>query len=161
MLLIGRFADTLGHDENESVHFALIALAKVPFPLNEVLKQSFWVIVWTSALFFSLVCWDIACDDVGWGDSLWIPLVTMSYPLLLWGGSMFVKHHGLMYRLCRHECDESVLRETKIDLESSPPIGAPCTETRTCSDTRFCRTDNPIHSQRLACDTGKCTNSVE
>ena len=85
MLLVGRFAAVLSSDDNSgSMHFALAALAKVPLPVNEVLKRSFWVIVRTSALFVSLVCWDIASDDVGWADCIWIPITVICYPLFLW-----------------------------------------------------------------------------
>ena len=85
LLLVGRFAAVLSSDDSSgSMHFALAALAKVSLPVNEVLKRSFWVIVRTSALFVSLVCWDIASDEVGWADCIWIPLTVICYPLVLW-----------------------------------------------------------------------------
>ena len=92
LLLIGRFTDGLRSDVDDSMHFALVALAKVPFPLAAVLKKAFWLIVWISALFISLVCWDIAGDEVSFAESVWIPLVTMSYPLCLWWITVLVKY---------------------------------------------------------------------
>jgi hypothetical protein len=91
MFLVGRFSKVLrgGDDEDGSVHYALVALASVRFPLLEVLQQSFWVIVWTSALFVAMVCWDIAGDDVGWAASIWLPVTVICYPMFLWVVTLF------------------------------------------------------------------------
>ena len=94
LLSIGRFLYVLRKDSDDSMHFAVAALCKVDFPLTEVLEQSFWVLVWTSALFFSLVCWDIAGDSVGWAASIWIPITTMCYPIVLWVIARCVKSNG-------------------------------------------------------------------
>lgn len=132
MLLIGRFTEALRSDvddDKESVHYGLVALCKIPFPLTEVLKQSFWMIVWTSALFFSLVCWDIAGDEVGWRESVWIPMVTISYPLMLWLIAMCVKNRGTLLGCddCGGEDENMMGNNTRnTDLELSPlPLPSP------------------------------------
>jgi hypothetical protein len=85
-LLVGRFTAVLRKDDSRSpnVHFALVALTKLPFPLREVLRESFWLIVWISSCLFSLMCWDIASDDVGLVVSIWIPITVICYPIILW-----------------------------------------------------------------------------
>jgi len=59
---------------NDVTYFALDSLAGVVIPLFKVLVVSFWGLVWCSALFVSLLGWDMAADEVGWLQSLWIPL---------------------------------------------------------------------------------------
>jgi hypothetical protein len=53
------------------------------FPLREVLQRAFWQMAWLSASFIAMVCWDVAADDVGWEDALWLPMLAMCYPALL------------------------------------------------------------------------------
>lgn len=94
VLLLGRFASVLGNfdDENNNKHFALIALSKVSFPMREVFRRSFWLIAWCSGIFCAMVCWDIAADDLGWAKSLWIPILTLTYPVILWVVSRCIEH---------------------------------------------------------------------
>jgi hypothetical protein len=104
--LVGRFISVLYKDDSDitchgsgkgEIHFALLALCKLPFPLTEVVQQSFWMLAWASAMFFTIVCLDIACDEVGWAKSIWVPMWTLSYPVVLWSISRyFVKknRHG-------------------------------------------------------------------
>ena len=65
------------HDE--MVHFFLIALAEMHISLYEILAGSFWRLVWCSALFVALLSWDMAMDEVGWLQSVWVPLVPLGY----------------------------------------------------------------------------------
>ena len=76
------------------VHFALKALAEVHISLQEVLQGSFWRLVWCSAIFTALLCWDIAADDVWWVKSLWIPLAPICYTLLLRLVAWWCHHSG-------------------------------------------------------------------
>ena len=144
MLLIGRFTNVLkcdvDDDVKESVHYALVALGKIHFPLTEVLKQSFWAMVWTSAFFFSLVCWDIAGDEVGWRESVWIPIVTISYPLLFWLIALCVNHRDAKLQRREDYDDEKMenMRDTDLELPSLQSVDA------SCSSTRSTVTDNPI-----------------
>jgi hypothetical protein len=80
--------------EVEEVHFALIALAETHIPLFEVLAGSFWRLVWCSALFVALLGWDMATDEVGWLESLWVPLVPLGYVLVLRCVAYFIGKHG-------------------------------------------------------------------
>ena len=72
-------------DENRNTmaHFALTALAEEYIPLFDVLATSFWLLVWSSAIFVSLLSWDIAMDEVGWSQSVWVPLVPLCYCVVL------------------------------------------------------------------------------
>jgi hypothetical protein len=73
----------IGKSSDDVVHFALAALAEVQIPLSEVLSRSFWRLVWCSALFVALLGWDMAADEVGWLQSLWVPLAPLCYALAL------------------------------------------------------------------------------
>jgi hypothetical protein len=44
-----------------------------------------WPVVWFSCLFFAFLCWDMAGDEVGWKRALWVPVVAICVPLLLYG----------------------------------------------------------------------------
>jgi hypothetical protein len=99
LLLVGRFTVVLTSSRSsdsscESLHFSLSALGNIWFPVTEVLRQSFWLIVWISAVFMSLMCWDIAGDEVGWAESVWIPAVAVGYSVLLWMIVFFVRKRG-------------------------------------------------------------------
>lgn len=80
-----RSGDSSNGDVNKDdiVHFALVALAEVHISLFEVLAGSFWRLIWCSALFIALVGWDMATDDVGWAQSLWVPLFPLGFVLVL------------------------------------------------------------------------------
>lgn len=92
----GTAAVAAADDQNgcDVVHFSLAALAAAYTPLFEVLARAFWRLVWCSALFVSLLGWDMAADDVGWLRSLWIPLVSFGYTLVLRGVAHYVYHDG-------------------------------------------------------------------
>ena len=74
-------ADEKSNDDLACV--ALTALAKEYIPLFEVLATSFWRVMWCSAIFVALLSWDIAMDEVGWLQSVWVPLVPLCYGVLL------------------------------------------------------------------------------
>ena len=143
MLMVGRFAYILRSDDaNDSTHFAMIALAKVHFPLIEVLKESFWLILWTSALFFSFVCWDVASDDVGWLKSIWIPIVTTGYPLVLWLVAISVNMFRDSQFPRRDDCEE------EKEIEKGNMRGTDMIELLPLDDaarTSAMMTNNPIH----------------
>ena len=62
-----------------AVCFALSSLAQIYVPLYSVLTSSFWRLAWCSGLFVALLSWDMAADEVGWLQSLWVPV----FPLLV------------------------------------------------------------------------------
>jgi hypothetical protein len=74
---------------DDVVHFALTALAEVHIPLFEVLSRSFWRLIWCSALFVALLGWDMAGDEVGLLQSLWVPLAPLGYALVLRCGAHY------------------------------------------------------------------------
>ena len=65
------------------VLIALTALAEEYIPLIEVLATSFWRLVFCSAIFVALLSWDMAMDEVGWQQSVWVPLVPLCYGVVL------------------------------------------------------------------------------
>jgi len=69
----------------EVVSFALGALAGAHIPLSRVLGRTFWRLAWCSALFVGMIGWDIAADEVGWLQSLWVLVLPVACVLLLRG----------------------------------------------------------------------------
>ena len=135
VLFVGRFTSMLRGDSNTSMHFALVALADVHLPLNEVFQRSFWLIAWCSAFFCAFVCWDIAADDVGWTESVWIPVTMLCYPLLLWVVLLVhSKHSGDQLR-CRVRREEKSSGNS-IEEDSNIELASPS----------FVNVNNPIHS---------------
>jgi hypothetical protein len=90
VLLLGKFVCKLhpgdemtqSADRKGMVHFGLVALMKVNFCLKEVLQNSYWHIAGVSTLFVSLLCWDMAGDELSWLESIWLP-VTMALVLVV------------------------------------------------------------------------------
>lgn len=74
------------------IHFVLAALAEVFIPLFEVLAGSFWRLVWCSGLFVAVLGWDMATDEVGWLQSLWVPLIPLGYAILLRCGAHYCQY---------------------------------------------------------------------
>jgi hypothetical protein len=117
-------------------HTALKALATRYIPLDEVLKQSFWQICWCSALFFALICWDIAADEVGWFESIWLPIVSCSYPGILW----------LIYRVMAYQQIVHVFKdshEPRVDQMVEENISL--SESTIELSINIALTTNPIH----------------
>ena len=106
------------------LHVALVALGRVPFPYREVLRKSFWLLAWASAMFFALVCWDMVSDEVGWWRALWAPASALLFPVLLraagrgigWRGSGRRKSSGTVY-------DDALSVELSF-IESPGTVGA-------------------------------------
>jgi hypothetical protein len=90
ILLVKRFVAVVcergdrTQESGNSMSVMICVLAKVSFPLREVLMRAFWLIAWVSAAFVAMICWDVAGDAVGWARSVWLPAVVLFYPALLW-----------------------------------------------------------------------------
>lgn len=50
----------------------------------DAIAQNIWLIVFTSAVFFAFLCWDILGDEVGWENAVWAPLVVLCVPFFLY-----------------------------------------------------------------------------
>lgn len=70
-------SDTCRHIEDSTCVTLISVLGQVYIPLYTVLAQSFWRLALCSALFVALLGWDMAADEVGWLDALWIPLFSL------------------------------------------------------------------------------------
>jgi hypothetical protein len=62
----------------------LIALNHESISLNEVFYIAVWPILWSSAAFFGFICWDMAVDKVGVRNSVWIFVLAMIFPAILY-----------------------------------------------------------------------------
>lgn len=93
--LVGRFIDLRRQSLSSSTTSSADDAATVPDPfvviLNDQLKgfsRYFLVCKWpisiASTLFITVLCWDMAADQIGWKDSLWVPGVGILFILQLW-----------------------------------------------------------------------------
>ena len=114
----------MGEKSTKNIHYSLDALSRVYIPFANVSKRSFWLLAWCSSLFFALLCWDIAAaGDAGWAEAIWIPILTVVYPVLLWTGARCFKQRTLIRGLRKDNDDEEIVnRETETELVISSPI---------------------------------------
>lgn len=106
VMLVGRFLRyTMLYDSSTSsivdtskgnaVSVVLKALGDVHIPLFNVLASSFWRLAWYSAVFVGLLGWDLAADDVGWIQSLWVPVTPLGMVLILRFTAKYVNSNGM------------------------------------------------------------------
>jgi hypothetical protein len=83
--------DVMGLKEREEevryrlrYHPCAIKLNRDIVEVTAVFDICFWQIVVTSALFYSFILWEMNADKAGGHNSIWVPCVVMSIPLLLY-----------------------------------------------------------------------------
>ena len=70
---------------------AIDALADATVDFVSVFEMCLWPLLMSSAVFFAIISWDIAGDDVGSKASLWVPILVGGIPLFLWISFLFYK----------------------------------------------------------------------
>jgi hypothetical protein len=93
------------------VHSALTSLAEAHIPLFEVVDGSFWRLVWCSALFVALLSWDMAADEVGWLQSVWVPLVPLCHGMVLRGVAYYLHNRHAQDSTCTQQQDSTEQEE--------------------------------------------------
>lgn len=73
-----------GAGTDACVDHAIVALGVACVPILDIVTHCVWPIIWSSAVFFSFLSWDILGDALSWKFSLLAPLLTMSIPVCLW-----------------------------------------------------------------------------
>ena len=88
IILLGRFVDKRlkanARVQAGGKDFALSALSEACVPVLEKVTHCVWPVIWTSALFFAFLGWDILGDYLAWRVSVWAPIVTLCVPACLW-----------------------------------------------------------------------------
>jgi len=59
-------------------------LSKSCLPIDLVFHLTLWPLVWSSAIFFAFISWDMCSDETGWARALWVPAVVLLTPVTLW-----------------------------------------------------------------------------
>lgn len=62
-----------------------ILLQTIQYILSQIMKlccDLVWIVIWTSCFFFIFLCWDIAGDEVGLENSIWVPIVAFGICLI-------------------------------------------------------------------------------
>ena len=80
----------------ESFDFAIQALSDEFKGTADMLLVCHFPILLTSCLFFMMLCFDMAGDDVGWKKSLWVPIVFILLFLLVWIVCKYVTNHCIV-----------------------------------------------------------------
>lgn len=83
-LLLGRFVARREQARVGGGDLALLALSEACVPMREKLTHCVWPVLWTSALFFSCLAWDVLGDAMAWRDAVWAPVATLAVPAGLW-----------------------------------------------------------------------------
>lgn len=75
--------------------WAIVALSKtcLPVPVLDLVSRSVWPIIWTSAVFFSFLCWDVAADQEGGLRALWAMGSVLCAPVVMWIGMSVYQSH--------------------------------------------------------------------
>jgi hypothetical protein len=107
LLLIGRFVSIMIIDEHKNMQFTLEALSEIYIPLSEVLKRTFWPLIFCSSFFFAFLC----CVK-----SIWIPIVAIVYPILLFVTYGYVKNSNIF---TIHNTQKNQVRSRETELSSS------------------------------------------
>jgi hypothetical protein len=70
---------------------AIDALADATVDFVSVFEMCLWPLLMSSAVFFAIICWDIAGDEVGSEASMWVPVLVGAIPLCFWMSFVFYK----------------------------------------------------------------------
>jgi hypothetical protein len=69
---------------NENYVLVLNRLNQQLDGVNAYLLVCKWPIILTSSSFASLLCWEMAGDDGGWSNNLWVPIVGVAMMMMIW-----------------------------------------------------------------------------
>jgi hypothetical protein len=75
-----------------------------------------WPVISTSCFFMTLLCWDIAGDEVGWYDALWVPLSGVGILLLVTLWEMLLRR-GLVDQWISPPADTSLSHSLTSNLD--------------------------------------------
>ena len=85
LMFVGRFMHYRVYGLPTYEDQAMIALELQVAEAIGMIKVCVWPIVVSSCLFFAFLCWDMAGDEVGVTKALYIPIIAISMPVLIWG----------------------------------------------------------------------------
>jgi hypothetical protein len=72
-------------DDQKNIEDPLLQLLNQQLQgVNTSLVVCKWPVTLTSCFFLTLLCWDMAGDKGGWSQALWVPIVGVVMPLLIW-----------------------------------------------------------------------------
>mmetsp|Transcript_9133 Transcript_9133/g.13762 ORF Transcript_9133/g.13762 Transcript_9133/m.13762 type:complete len:1191 (+) Transcript_9133:134-3706(+) len=78
------YCDVMGAQEVVSgIDNCMVCLEDALADMHEAGSKCLWLQVCLGAVFFGMLCWEIAADRYGWADSVWIPVCAVAVPLLL------------------------------------------------------------------------------
>ncbi len=90
LVVFGRFLTLIdcGHSnvitiksDNGSTLLAALELASINSDVY--VSTCMWEVVWMSSLFYALLCWDMATDQIYWKKAVWIPVTAMALPVVM------------------------------------------------------------------------------
>ena len=89
IMLLGRFlyarlVPSISNNSTGGEDAAVVMLSEACIPVVNVVARCLWPIIWSSSLFFAILCWDVLGDEIGWRKAIWAPLFVISLPVVLW-----------------------------------------------------------------------------
>lgn len=84
LMFLGRFTHYRVYGIPKYEDHALISLDTQVSEAIGLIKVCVWPVVNSSCLFFAFLCWDMAGDEVGVVDAIFIPCIALSMPFLIW-----------------------------------------------------------------------------
>lgn len=101
---------TSSHPGSTSSNIAYHMLHKNLHDLGTSYYNLLWIVLWSSCFFVSFLCWDIAGDTAGALESIWLPILAVSFVLSLQIFERFTSNETLI----QNEVDSPV--ENGINL---------------------------------------------
>jgi hypothetical protein len=93
LMFLGRFMHYRVFGIPKYEDHAVISLNKQLSEAIGLLKVCVWPVVNSSCLFFAFLCWDMAGDEVGVSDAIYIPCIALSMPVLIWASIRIFEWH--------------------------------------------------------------------
>lgn len=124
---------------------AIEALADATVDFVSVFEMCLWPLLLSSAVFFAIICWDIAGDDVGSKSSLWVPVLVCGIPLCLWISFVFYKKRIAKKKSRRGAKAANVARQQGYFSEKGGERGEDGRVSGGVEMTGGCVVENPIN----------------
>lgn len=85
--------------------------------MNKLCCNLVWMVIWSSCFFFIFLCWDIAGDEVGLENSIWVPI--SSFGICLFG--YFINlYYNLKNKIINK--DDELVPEFTLSLFHNPTL---------------------------------------
>jgi hypothetical protein len=83
--LMGRFfIHRLRENDKNQSDISLYVLERACSGCDKYVVNCMWLVIYTSSIFYTFLCWDMASDHMHWINAIWIPLIALNIPFCIW-----------------------------------------------------------------------------